>query len=64
MHAAASEPAFAYRPQLPVRCNPSPTETAKSQANALRRRIDFVVPIGPDPGRQAQPEAGDETVSV
>ncbi len=39
------------------------TDTAKSQANALRRRIDFVVPIGPDPGRQAAAEAAAETVS-
>jgi hypothetical protein len=38
-------------------------DAAKSQANALRRRIDFVIPIGPDPGRQAQGEAAAETVS-
>ncbi|PRW61089.1 hypothetical protein C2E21_0576 isoform B [Chlorella sorokiniana] len=36
-------------------------DAAKSQANALRRRIDFVIPIGPDPGRQAQGEAAAET---
>ncbi|KAI7844878.1 hypothetical protein COHA_001531 [Chlorella ohadii] len=38
-------------------------DTAKSQANALRRRIDFVVPIGPDPGRQAAAEAAAETAA-
>lgn len=44
-----------------------PAETTKSQANALRRRVDFVIPIGSDPSageagafEAAEAEAGEE----